>query len=146
MRGDDEAGLVAARILRDGTPERLTVLEHDGDPATLIDAWAGADAVFVIDAVSSGAPPGSLRVIDARSSALSGELFRHSTHSFGLAEAVELSKALGNLPAAFWIFGVEGNDFRLGSAPSAEVIRGVNAAVEALLQKLVELGIAGSND
>jgi hypothetical protein len=44
------------------------------------------------------------------------------------------------------IFGVEGNDFRLGSAPSAEVIRGVNAAVEALLQKLVELGIAGSND
>src|SRR5512143_4000926 len=94
-RGDDGAGLAVARWLRPRVPRGVTVLEHDGEPASLIAAWEGANAVILADAVSSGSAPGTIRAIDAAETPLDLDSFRHSTHSFGVAEAVELSRALG---------------------------------------------------
>jgi hydrogenase maturation protease len=146
FRGDDGAGLVAARMLRERALRDTVVLESDGDPASLIEAWTGADAAFIIDAVSSGAAPGSLHVIDARRKTLDGDLFRHSTHAFGVAEAVEISRTLETIPPVFWVYGIEGRDFRPGSTMSPEAIQGVAKAVEALLGKLIESGIEPTND
>ena len=50
-RGDDAAGLIAAR--------RLGGVEHEGDPLALLDLWDGADCAVVIDAVSSGVEAGT---------------------------------------------------------------------------------------
>jgi hydrogenase maturation protease len=61
-RRDDGAGLAVARLLA-GTPG-VEVLEREGEPASLIDAWDGADALWLVDAVSSGAVPGTLHRID----------------------------------------------------------------------------------
>ncbi|HRW19863.1 MAG TPA: hypothetical protein P5181_13570 [Dermatophilaceae bacterium] len=41
-------------------------------------------------------------------------LFRYSSHRFGLAEAVETARALGLLPAALTLHGIEGADFSAG--------------------------------
>ncbi len=146
FRGDDGAGLVAARMLRERALRDTAVLEHDGEPASLIEAWTGADDVFIIDAVSSGAAPGSLHVIDARRTTLDGDLFRHSTHAFGIAEAVEISRTLETIPPVFWIYGIEGKDFSPGSTVSPEALQGVRKALEALLAKLTELGIEPADD
>ena len=58
-RGDDAVGLVAARCLR-ASVSGVRVLELDGDPGTLLDAWASAGEAIVIDAVRSGAAPGTI--------------------------------------------------------------------------------------
>jgi hydrogenase maturation protease len=118
FRHDDGVGLMAARRLRSrGFPAE----EHGGDMAGLIERWQGIDEVIVIDAVRSGTRAGTLHVIDATSSRLPAEFCHGSTHALGLAEAIELSRALGTLPAQIKVVGIEGRDFSPGVGLSPEV-------------------------
>src|SRR5215475_968434 len=95
FRHDDAIGLIAARRLRE---VGLFTEEHDGDLADLIERWREIDDVILIDAVSSGAPAGTLHRIDARSSPVPRGLTFGSTHTLGLADAIELSRTLETLP------------------------------------------------
>ena len=125
-RRDDAAGLVVARRLR-GTGVR--VLEQEGEPTALLEAWHGAEQALVIDAVSSGAEVGTIHRLDARAEKLPAELFRGSTHAFSVAEAVELGRALDRLPESLLIYGIEGGDFAAGTGLSPEVERAVDELV-----------------
>ena len=89
-RGDDAAGLVAAR--------RLGGLEHNGDALSLIDAWDGADDVLLIDAVVTGASPGTLHCWDARHLPLEAVGLRVSTHAFSIIDAIRLAESTNRLP------------------------------------------------
>ena len=115
-RSDDAAGLHAARALREELPAGVEVLEVDGEPTALLDAFEGADALWLVDAVSSGAAPGTVHRLDAGTQELPAELFRTSTHHLGLAEAVELGRVLGRLPAHVIVFGIEGASFDPGDS------------------------------
>lgn len=125
-RGDDAAGLIAAR--------RLGGLEHEGDPVALLDMWREADVAVVIDAVSSGAEPGTVHRFDATSAPLPARL-RGSTssHALGLAEAIELGRTLGRLPGRLLVYGIEGERFEAGT----ELTPAVAAAVEAVALEAV---------
>lgn len=125
FRGDDAAGLLVAERLRSELPE-LEVLELEGEPAGLIEAWDGAGAVVVVDAVSSGSPPGTIHRLDAIGEGLPADVFRASTHAMGLAEAVGLARALGRLPGSLVVYGLEGSSFEAGESLSPPV----QAAVE----------------
>jgi len=138
-RGDDGVGLVAARSLRERAPRGTVVLEQDGEPAGLIAAWEGADAVILVDAVSSGSPRGTIHAFDAVRTPLDRGLFRHSTHAFGVAEAVELSRALGTLPPVIWIYGIEGKSFEMSPNLNAEVLAAVPRTVQTVLDKIEEI-------
>jgi hydrogenase maturation protease len=127
FRHDDAAGLVAARRLRE---RGMAAEEHEGDLVTLIDRWKGADGVILIDAISSGAAPGTLHRLDVSASPFPRELFKSSTHALGLTEAVELSRTLGTLPARVLVFGVEAGDFTAGVGLSEEVERALSSLVE----------------
>jgi len=119
-RGDDAAGpLVAARL-----NARVVA------PLDLLEAWAGAPDVIVVDAVVSGAPPGTVTVWEAGQ--LSAIPSRGGTHSLGLAEAVGLAQALGKLPERLRIYGIEARSFAGGAPPSPEVL----AAVERVVQEI----------
>src|SRR5215510_6520792 len=89
FRHDDALGLIAARRLREFG---IAVEEYEGDVAALIDGWTGTDVLILMDAVSSGAAPGTLHRLHLSASPLPRELFRNSTHALGLAEAIELSR------------------------------------------------------
>src|ERR1017187_6168806 len=94
-RGDDGAGLLVARRLREmGSGD----IEQGGEALSLIESWAGAEGVIVVDAVVSGKGPGEITVWDARAHPIPSGLWRGSTHHFGLAEAVELARVLDRLP------------------------------------------------
>ena len=125
-RGDDAAGLIAAR--------RLGGLEHEGDPVALLDMWREADVAVVIDAVSSGADPGTVHRFDATSAPLPARL-RGSTssHALGLAEAIELGRTLGRLPGRLLVYGIEGERFEA----ETELTPAVAAAVEAVALEAV---------
>ena len=64
-RSDDGAGLEVAARLRGSLPAGVEVLEREGEPTALIGAWADADAVWLADAVRSGAAAGTLHRLDA---------------------------------------------------------------------------------
>ena len=71
---------------------------YEGEPVGLIEEWTGADAVIVVDAVSSGAPPGTIHRLDPLAEPIPAALSQGSTHAFGLAETIELARALDRLP------------------------------------------------
>jgi hydrogenase maturation protease len=133
VRGDDAVGLRVVETL--GCSEE--VLEHDGEPASLIALWEGYEEVILIDAVSSGRPPGTVVEIEATHSVLPAGMC-HSTHALGPAEAVELARALNRLPSKITLLGIEGSDYSFGAGLSpkveaavGEVVRRVRASMSA---------------
>ena len=135
-RRDDAVGLVVARRLREAAPESVRVLEESGEGAALIESWQGADAVILIDAVHSGAKPGTIHRFDAHAQPIAKKFFRFSTHAFGLAEAVELARALGRLPPRLIVYGVEGKSFEAGVGLSPEVEEAAQEVTERVLGEL----------
>jgi hydrogenase maturation protease len=120
-RSDDAAGLAVARALQESPPPGAEVLAREGEPTELIDVWAGKDAVWLVDAVSSGAAPGTVHRLDASAEPLPAALFRVSSHLVGLAEAIELARALDRLPVRVVVYGIEGARFEAGEGLSPEV-------------------------
>jgi hydrogenase maturation protease len=134
FRSDDAAGLEVARRLRLANPPGVTVLEQEGEPASLIEAWSSADEVLIVDGVSSSSAPGTLHRFDVTDEPLPAELFRPSTHALGVAEAVELARELGRLPRRLAVYGIEGESFEAGEG----LTPAVQAAVEQLVAELYE--------
>jgi hydrogenase maturation protease len=134
-RRDDGVGLEVARRLQ-GLAPGCDVLEREGEPAALIDAMEGADAVWLVDAVHSGAEAGTIHRLDVAGAPLPAELFRASTHALGLAEAVELARALGRLPRHAVVYGIEGNAFEAGEGLSAEVEAAADRVVSSLREEV----------
>jgi hydrogenase maturation protease len=128
LRGDDAVGLTVARRLRELTPA-LDVLELSGEPAELLDALGdGVEQVVLVDAVSSGAPPGTVHRLDASEAALAVDACT-TTHGLGLAETIELGRALERLPSRLLVIGIEGRSFELGAPLSPDVARAADALV-----------------
>jgi hydrogenase maturation protease len=128
-RGDDAAGLLVARRLRElGIPAS----EHTGEALALLELWQGAEEVLLIDAVVSGAAPGTVTVWDLNDAPRSAGVGPGSTHGFGIAEALTLARALDLLPPRLRIYGIEGRQFELGSPPDGAVA----AAAERLAQRI----------
>lgn len=139
-RGDDAAGLLVARRLRElGVEAR----EQGGEALGLLESWKEAgDAreVVLVDAVVTGAAPGTVMVWDARTAPVVGDFLRCSTHAFGVAEAVELARLLDLLPARMLIYGIEGRQFDWGEAPSRPVLE----AVERVAREIASLALSGA--
>ena len=135
-RRDDAVGLVVARRLKEAAPASVLVREETGEGASLLESWQDADTVILIDAVQSGAAPGTVHRLDARAQPIAKEFFRFSTHAFGLAEAVELGRALGRLPPRLTVYGVEGKSFEAGVGLSPEVEAAAQVVVERVLGEL----------
>lgn len=133
FRGDDAVGLAVAERVRVLAPE-LEVVVCEQEPIQLLDAWEGADLALLVDAVSSGAEPGTVHRLDATVEPVPATVFRGSTHAFGVPEVVELGRALGRLPERLLVFGIEGAAFNAGD----ELTPAVAAAVEPVAAELLE--------
>jgi hydrogenase maturation protease len=128
-RTDDAAGVLVARKVHQGR-----VLEW-ADCSVLMDLWDSADDVIVVDAMRSGLPPGTVRRFDAVDERLPARAFP-STHSMGIAETVELARALGRLPLRLTVYGIEAGDLSLGGTPGDEVTAAVDRVAEEINEEL----------
>ncbi|HET7567948.1 MAG TPA: hydrogenase maturation protease [Gaiellaceae bacterium] len=137
LRGDDAVGLHVVRAL--GGLE-ATVVECEGEPIGLIDSWAGHERAILVDATESGAEPGTVRRVPADEGPLPPELQRSSTHLLGVAEAVELARALGRLPAHTIVYGIEGGRFDTGAPLSPEVEEMVEVVAAAIRREVEDGG------
>ena len=117
LRGDPRDRL--AKRLREACLRDVEVIEFEGEPVSLIDMWAGAPAVYLVDAVSSGGQPGTVYRFDAtsetprsRSSATAGPT--------GLASPTPGTGPCARLPAASaHRLRHRGGEFKAGTRLSA---------------------------
>lgn len=132
-RGDDAAGLEVVRLLRGTLPPSVTVTESPGDPMHLVTTWRGARLAIVVDAVSSGAAPGTVHH-DVRPGP--APAWRASSHALGLADAIALGEALESLPDELVVFGVEGGDFGVDAPVTPPVRAAIRETAEAVRRRL----------
>jgi len=138
-RRDDGAGITAARKLAAQKFPGVRVMEMNGEGTSLIEAWKGSSSVLIVDAVSSGAAPGTIHRFETQAGPLPAGLERRSSHSFGVAEAVEVARALGRLPPRMVIYGIEGSLFAPGQGLSPGVERAVGEVISRLVSEIKAL-------
>ena len=126
-RGDDAAGPLVARLLAGRINAR--VLERHGDALALLEAWEGAEVLVLVDAAAPMGMPGRIHRLDLAAD-LPRELSVGSVHSFGLPEAVALSRRLGTLPPRVVVHAIEGACFDVGADVSPEVAASVETVAE----------------
>lgn len=139
-RGDDGVGVAIARRLQSRMPECARVALSGGDIMSLLEMWRGFDDVILIDAMKAHDAPGNFRWFDVSTCDLPEETFpEHSTHAFGLHQAIAMARALGELPRSTHVVGVQGGNFTAGSTLSVEVERAVDAVVASVLDRVTAL-------
>jgi len=129
-RRDDGAGAAVVAGLRQlDLPGNVRLETHWGEGASLIASWEGVARVILVDAMTSGAPAGTLSWFDMENLPPPGS-FPYSTHRFGVLEGLQLALALGELPPVIHLLGIEGEDFSAGAGLTLEVEKGVERAVQ----------------
>jgi hydrogenase maturation protease len=123
----DNLGFLAAHTLTGHFDRaKVEVMALDRPGPRLIEHMRGADTVILVDAVKSGAPPGTLHRLEGR--ALDGLVAHHtSSHGFGLAETLALAEKMQELPLHLKFVGLE-----VGRTPpsSGEIVHLVKAITE----------------
>jgi len=135
-RGDDAVGLRVAQDIKKEALVHVTVSEESGDGVTLMESWKNADTVILIDAVHSGTQPGTIHRFDVHTQTIPTKFFHYSTHAFGVAEAIELARALKQLPKNLIVYGIEGKCFEAGIGLSLEVEKAVEKVMLRVKQEI----------
>ena len=134
---DDGAGpAVADRLRQPALPTSIEIREHWGEGSELMQEWDRAERVILVDAAASGAPPGTIHRFDARAQTIPKGFCCYNTHRFGVAEAVELARALGRLPKEIYLYAIEGTDFGNGEELSPAVAGAVENLSADILQQV----------
>lgn len=136
-RGDDGIGPLVGEKLEKQLPASAELIVRRGDMLSLIDDFAGYDAVICVDAAAPMGSPGRIHRIDLASEELPRELLSASTHGFGLADAIELARSLNRAPHRIVIYAIEGASFDAGADITPAVAAGADettrlAAAEAI--------------
>lgn len=136
FKRDDGVGPAVASDVRAKAGPGARVLIRAGEGTDLIESWTPEDEVIIVDAMHSGAEPGTILRIDALAGPFPVEKFRLSSHSFGVAEAIEVARAIQRLPRSLVVFGVEISDLDDGEGLSDRVAASVPEAVAMVLTEL----------
>ena len=136
-RADDGVGALVAAELAGRLPPDVALIMRSGDILSVMEDWAGFDAVVCIDAVAPMEGPGRIHRIDAGAGELPHGVSFASSHAFGLAEAIALAGALRSLPGTVIVYAVEGASFDGGAEMTPEVTA---AAAEVADRVVAEVG------
>ncbi|WP_459867259.1 hydrogenase maturation protease [Endothiovibrio diazotrophicus] len=118
--GDDRLGWVLVERLRaSGFPARVPEVRFetaDRPGALLLAALEGVEEAILVDAVEGGLAPGE--IVRLEGTAVEGRaesLF--SSHGLGVGPALQLGRALGQLPPRLILYGIQ-----LSTVPFAETV------------------------
>jgi len=135
--GDDRVGWEVAQAVtsahwpQNGEHNRIRVECLDRPGPAVVGRLGEADCVILIDAMRSGAPAGTIRQLGIDEIAAASST--HSSHGFGLAQAIALARALDSLPRQLILFGIEADSFS-GDGLSPPV----KAAIPGLVARITE--------
>ena len=136
LRTDDGVGLAAIHAWMQTYPRtasdprmRVALVELPG--LGLLDLFANSGASILVDAVLSGAAPGTLHRMDM-DALIGSELDSSSAHGWGVAETLQMGRQLdpGSLPERLILLGIEVENLELGE--------GLSISVQGAIPDLVE--------
>ena len=143
--GDDGVGVALAQRVNQLELPGVHVSIAAGDPVVMIDLLDDIHRIIVLDAVSTGAAPGTVHRIDVNS--IHMPIWQStSCHGFGLAETIELARALNRLPEYFVVIGIEGAIFTPGETKSDLMESAMATARDRVLEEIRALQGAGVMD
>jgi hydrogenase maturation protease len=137
---DDGVGIAVAYAVAERLQQRmnLTVTELHTGGIRLMEAMAGFKRAVVVDAMLSGAPPGTVLRFDPKNFVTTKNTF--SSHDTDFATAYELGRMAGVLlpeQVSFW--GIEAREFDLfGERFTDEVAAAVSVAVDQIVVQITE--------
>ena len=136
FRRDDGAGPAVLARLRGRVPGGVGLLVSDGEPAGLIEAWAGAPLAVIVDAVrAEPSVPGRLHRLVLHEAG-TAEVRPVSSHGLGLDSAIGLARALDRMPGTLVLHAVEAADLGQGPGLTPAVAAVIDALAEAVLRDL----------
>jgi hydrogenase maturation protease len=133
--GDDQAGLVVAQHLRAACPG--LEIRAARSPSELLGQFEGANCLHIIDACRGAGGAGTIARWEWPDAALAHLDFT-GTHDLSLAAALQLAAACGGLPPRVVIWGIEAEAPCQADGFMALLSPAVAAAVEALVDRLLE--------
>jgi hydrogenase maturation protease len=140
LLSDDGVGYAVAVAVAEQLKSRtdLTVTELHTGGIRLMEAMAGFKRAVVVDAMLSGATPGTVRRFDPRDFVTTKNTF--SSHDTDFATAYDLGQMAGiHMPEEVSFWGIEAMEFDLfGERFSDEVAAAVPVAVSRIVAEITE--------
>ena len=121
---------------------KVDLLSVDRPGAGLLSLLEGKEHVALIDAVITGGVVGQLHHW-TESSMLEGVSITHSSHGFGLSQALALGRALGALPPKLHILGIEINPFVVDEDLSPELLHQLSILADRVIDELLCESVVG---
>ena len=129
--GDDSAGLEIVRRLSESGDCGCGLRAETAPGVELLEIFPLADVILFVDAVTSGAGPGTLYLTSLPSKELEPRaLGSLSSHGWGLAEVLKLAHALGRTTPRLFLLGIEAGTVAHGDSRSAAVDQAITTVVE----------------
>jgi hydrogenase maturation protease len=138
-RGDDGVGARVAAKLAGRLPADVRLKTRAGDMLSLLDDWAGFDAVVCVDAAAPLTAAGRIYRIDLATNELPSGLKTASSHAFGLAEAIRLARTLGCAPRDIIVYAIEGRGFDPGAPLTCDVAAAADDAAGRVIAEVERL-------
>ena len=142
VMSDDGLGVHAVRRLRERYEIRGEVESVEGGTAglLLLPLLADARRVIVVDAIDTGAAPGTLVRLDGEdwSSAFA---VRMTPHDVGLADLLGAAQLSGMWPQRLVLHGVQPSSTTIGTELSAPVAAAIDSLVDQVAEELGRWGI-----
>ncbi|GAA2806655.1 hydrogenase maturation protease [Kribbella solani] len=149
-RRDDGIGPALVAALEDRWLPAVKLIGSDGEPARLIDDWAGVPLAIVVDAVlcDPSTPgefyrtevpldhPGAAPSAPTEPPGAGAHPHSAGSHSLGIPDALRLGQAVERLPGRLVVYAVEAADVSFGTEFSAPVAAALPRLVDAVLTEL----------
>ncbi len=141
LLGDDGLGAEAlARVERDHHAPPGVQLEDGGTLGlALLGLIADAEHVILVDAVRTGAAPGTLVRIDG-SDVFDAVRDRLSPHQVGVADLLEAARLIERYPSTVTLLGLAPDTIELSVVRSRAVGQALNELVAAIVREVRDLG------
>lgn len=136
LRGDDAVGLHVVRRVKELLESEADVIEAEMLGVEVLELMKGKDLVILVDGAHTGVPAGTVQRWDVSRQIPRRNPFSHSTHAINAMDAVELARALGELPPSVIIYGVEVGQVGAGAELSASVVRAVEGAALEIVREV----------
>jgi hydrogenase maturation protease len=120
-------------------PEGVAVLDGGTLGLSLLPIIEDSDQVLIVDAIRMDAPAGALVFLEGED-VLPAVRLRLSVHQVGVADLLDAARIRGRLPRKLLLLGLVPGSIELGYGLSAAVSEALPGLVEAVVDKVRELG------
>jgi hydrogenase maturation protease len=142
LLGDDGLGpALIEQLLQEAErwKDRIEFLDGGTQGLALLGHLSGREAIIVVDALATGAPPGTTRILNVSEVFQMGANRADTSHECNAGELLAVAKVLDELPDRVFVVGIEPQNVATGYGLSEPVRRALPIAANRVTDLLTEL-------